>query len=146
IRRLQAKASNQRQEKYSFLFHTEQTRKSHEWQEKVAMAIRDALVREAKEDTPRFNGLLQIAYTDLGRSVKLEGSALPSFGDVKAAVVKALTGGELMITKVNSDGEIKALLDDEGQLRLRNPFNMFIGGQILDRGITINNLIGFYYG
>ena len=48
-----------------------------------------------------------------------------------------------MITKVNSDGEIKALLDDDGQLRLRNPFNMFIGGQILDRGITINNLIAF---
>jgi len=23
---------------------------------------------------------------------------------------------------------------------------MFIGGQILDRGITIGNLIGFYYG
>ena len=26
------------------------------------------------------------------------------------------------------------------------PYNLFIGGQILDRGITINNLIGFYYG
>ena len=32
------------------------------------------------------------------------------------------------------------------QLKLRTPFNMFIGGQILDRGITISNLIGFYYG
>jgi hypothetical protein len=34
----------------------------------------------------------------------------------------------------------------KGQLRLRTPLNIFIGGQILDRGITIANLIGFYYG
>ena len=31
-------------------------------------------------------------------------------------------------------------------MKLRTPFNIFIGGQILDRGITISNLIGFYYG
>jgi len=37
-------------------------------------------------------------------------------------------------------------LDDDGQLKLRTPLNIFIGGQILDRGITIANLIGFYYG
>jgi hypothetical protein len=47
---------------------------------------------------------------------------------------------------VNSDEAVKELLTDDGQLRLRTPLNMFIGGQILDRGITINNLIAFYYG
>ena len=47
---------------------------------------------------------------------------------------------------VNSENDINALLDDDGQLRLRTPLNIFIGGQILDRGITIANLIGFYYG
>ena len=51
-----------------------------------------------------------------------------------------------MITKVNSEAQVASLLDDEGQLRLRTPLNIFIGGQILDRGITIANLIGFYYG
>ncbi len=30
--------------------------------------------------------------------------------------------------------------------KIRTPPHHFIGGQILDRGITINNLIGFYYG
>ncbi len=146
IRRLQSKAAGQRPEKYSFLIHTEQARESHQWQEKVATAIRNALIDEAKTDTPRFNGLLHAAYSDLQRSVKLEGSMLPSFEEVKAEVVKALTGGELMITKVNSDKAVKELLADDGQLRLRTPLNMFIGGQILDRGITINNLIAFYYG
>jgi hypothetical protein len=37
-------------------------------------------------------------------------------------------------------------LGKDGQLRLDNPFNIFIGGQILDRGITVENLIGFFYG
>jgi hypothetical protein len=146
IRRLQAKAAGQQPEKYSFLFHTEQARDSHNWQEQVATAIKLALIEEAKADTPRFNGLLQSAYTDLQRSLKLEGSFVPSFEAVKAESVSALTGGQLMITKVNSDKAIKELLADDGQLKLRTPLNMFIGGQILDRGITINNLIAFYYG
>jgi hypothetical protein len=41
---------------------------------------------------------------------------------------------------------VDRLLDDDGQLRLRTPLNIFIGGQILDRGITVGNLIGFFYG
>ena len=146
IRRLQQKAIAQRLEKYSFLFHTEYQTSSHEWQERIATAIRDTLVDEAEADSPLFNELLRSAYTDLKRSIDIEGTKLPSFEEVKKAVVDALSGGQLMITKVNKDKDIKKLLDDEGQLKLRTPFNMFIGGQILDRGITINNLIAFYYG
>jgi hypothetical protein len=146
IRRLQARIAGQQPEKYSFLFHTEQARESHAWQEKVAIAIKMALIEEAKADTPRFNGLLHGAYTDLQRSIKLDGSFLPEFEAVKAEAVRALIGGELRITKVNSENAVKNLLADDGQLMLRTPLNMFIGGQILDRGITINNLIAFYYG
>jgi hypothetical protein len=39
-----------------------------------------------------------------------------------------------------------ALLDERAELRLRTPFNIFVGGSILDRGITIPYLIAFYYG
>src|SRR5207302_6689681 len=42
--------------------------------------------------------------------------------------------------------QLKDQLDAEVQLRLDAPLNIFIGGQILDRGITVRNLIGFYYG
>jgi hypothetical protein len=103
-------------------------------------------VDQAQVDSPLFNELVRNAFVDLRRSLSLEPSAIPDFEEVKEAVVKALVGGELMITKVNSDTEIKNLLASDGQLKLRTPFNMFIGGQILDRGITINNLIAFYYG
>lgn len=148
IRRLQQRAAGPRHkpQRYSFLFHTEQSRSSHEWQETVARAIRDALVDQARADSPLFNELVRAAYEDLRRSIELEGISLPKADEVKRAVVDALESGQLMITKVNSDNDIKKLLADDGQLKLRTPFNMFIGGQILDRGITINNLIAFYYG
>jgi hypothetical protein len=146
IRRIQQRTSAQRPQKYSFLFHTEQSRTSHEWQQRVAVAIRDTLVDQAREDSPLFNELVRAAYVDLRRSIELEGVVLPSIEEVKTAVVDSLITGQLMITKVNSDNEIKKLLAADGQLKLRTPFNMFIGGQILDRGITISNLIAFYYG
>ena len=146
IRRLQQRAAGQWPQKYSFLFHTEQSRSSHEWQERVAMAVRDALVDQAREDSPLFHELVRAAYMDLRRSIELEGVSMPSIEDVMKAVVDSLETGQLMITKVNSDNDVKKLLADDGQLKLRTPFNMFIGGQILDRGITISNLIGFYYG
>src|SRR6266851_1979950 len=146
IRRLQQRAAGQWPQKYSFLFHTEQSRSSHEWQERVAVAIRDALVDQARADSPLFHELDRAAYVDLRRSIELEGVSVPSIEDVTKAVVESLETGQLMITKVNSDNDVKKLLADDGQLKLRTPFNMFIGGQILDRGITISNLIGFYYG
>ncbi len=110
------------------------------------MAIRDALVDQARADSPLFHELVRAAYVDLRRSIELEGVSVPSIEDVTTAVVESLETGQLMITKVNSDNDVKKLLNDEGQLKLRTPFNMFIGGQILDRGITISNLIDFYYG
>src|SRR5229473_4427917 len=66
IRRLQQGAAGPRQkpQKYSFLFHTEQSRSSHEWQETVARAIRDALVDQSRVDSPLFNELLRAAYED----------------------------------------------------------------------------------
>jgi ATP:corrinoid adenosyltransferase len=148
IRRLQQRAAGPRQkpQKYSFLFHTEQSRSSHEWQEAVAVAIRDALVDQARADSPLFDELVRAAFMDLRRSIELEAITLPNVEEVKRSVAEALETGQLMITKVNSDNEIRKLLADDGQLKLRTPFNMFIGGQILDRGITINNLIAFYYG
>lgn len=101
---------------------------------------------QAREDSPLFHELVRAAYIDLRRSIELEGVPVPSLEDVTKAVVESLDTGQLMITKVNSDLDVKKLLAGDGQLRLRTPFNMFIGGQILDRGITISNLIGFYYG
>lgn len=146
IRRMQQAAASQSIEKYSFLFHTESSRQSHRWQERVANQINHDLVEAAKSDAAIFDTLLLHSYNDLKASIDLAGTNLPSHDEVRRNVKNALLAGHLMITKVNSDSEIETLLDEDGQLRLRTPLNLFIGGQILDRGITIKNLIGFYYG
>jgi hypothetical protein len=146
IRRLQDEHRNQRAKRFAFLFHTEAARAAHAWQESVVLRIDEELKLQAESDANVVLDLVKASYEDLSRSVLAASIHLPAFQDVYDRVRAALVNGELMITKVNSEAQIASLLDDDGQLKLRNPLNIFIGGQILDRGITIANLIGFYYG
>jgi hypothetical protein len=69
----------------------------------------------------------------------------PSFEGVLREVNEALIQEMVVVSTVNSDKDVEELLDSTGQLQLRTPMNIFIGGQILDRGITIGNLTGFFY-
>lgn len=146
IRRLQQKLSGARQEKYSFIVHTEQSRKSHAWQERIVQRLRDELVRIAADEPARLDDLLREAYIDLERSLKLTSEVYPSREEAIAAARQALLDEHVMVVVVNSDNQVKDLLDAKGQLRLDAPLTVFIGGSILDRGVTIRNLIGFYYG
>jgi ppGpp synthetase/RelA/SpoT-type nucleotidyltranferase len=86
------------------------------------------------------------AIEDLSRSLKAEGLFLPPRGTIAAEVLDFFKKGAVATEKVNSDNDVQKLLDDNAELKLRTPCNVFIGGQILDRGITVPNLIGFYYG
>lgn len=146
IRRLQQSREGQRREKYAFIVHTESSRSSHKWQEHIVRKLLHDLARIVSEEPFVLQGLVQESYEDLDRSLRLGGGDYPSFADVLEAVRQSLAGDEAMVTVVNSENQVKDQLDDDGQLRLDAPLNVFIGGQILDRGITIRNLIGFYYG
>ena len=146
LRRIQDEQAQRRPKRFAFLFHTAAGKASHAWQESVILHFEEKLQAEALIASDVLQNLVQKAYDDLAKSLLAAGQPIPAFSIVHSRVLSALTGGELMITKVNSEAQVAALLDDEGQLKLRNPLNIFIGGQILDRGITIANLIGFYYG
>lgn len=146
LRRIQDEQANQRPKRFAFLFHTEAGKAAHAWQEAVVLAFDEHLQSEAQTQSALLRSLVQSSYDNLSRSILAAGHPLPTFNEVWDRVIAALTGEEIMITKVNSEAQVAALLDEEGQLRLRTPLNIFIGGQILDRGITIANLIGFYYG
>jgi hypothetical protein len=144
IRRLQERQTSGRRLKYSFIFHLDRARDAHRWQERVVGEIVDQLRGESDGNTGRFRALMQQAYDDLAVSVGLSEQWLPSFEEVLTEARALLPA--CMVTKVNSDNDVQAMLDDEGQLELRNPLNVFIGGQILDRGLTVAGVIGFYYG
>lgn len=146
VRRIQQETSGKKQDNYSLIIHTEQSRTSHAWQENIINQINKELIEIAKNNKVLFKQLVAEAYGDLRSSIELAGLTLPDLETVLTSVSNALVEGMLVVEKVNSDKDVKALLDSKGQLKLRTPLNIFIGGQILDRGITIKNLIGFYYG
>ncbi len=139
IRRIQQEISGKKQENYSFVIHTEYSRTSHSWQEEVVKKLNEELVNIAKNNQELFKQLVNDAYIDLKASIELAKLNIPNFDEVLVGVTKVLLEGMLVVEKVNSDKDVKALLDNKGQLKLRTPLNIFIGGQILDRGVTIKN-------
>lgn len=140
----QAAGENLRKCRYSFLVHSEAGKIAHAHQENLTTIICDAL--KDQFHSQEVEKLIQEAYDDISKSVTLAGEPLPNLQDIKDLVHTALHKGYINIVKVNSDEQVANMLDNSGQLKLRTPLNIFIGGQILDRGVTLANLIGFYYG
>lgn len=132
--------------KFSFIIHTQIAKAAHKRQENIISELLEKLEVEAKNDSELLNKYIEDGYDVLKESVLEYGFEMPSIDEVKEFTKRAITEQWISKSIVNSENDINALLDDEGQLKLRTPFNIFIGGQILDRGITISNLIGFYYG
>jgi len=132
--------------KFSFIIHTQTSKSAHTRQENIVNELLEKLESESKLNSEILDMYICNGYDDLNNSIKEYGFGIPSLDKVKKCVKKAINEQWISKAIVNSENDINALLDDDGQLRLRTPLNIFIGGQILDRGITIANLIGFYYG
>lgn len=90
--------------------------------------------------------LFDEAFNDLHTSVTANGGRMPEKEATFTRCIEAVADDDVVREKVNSDRDVMALLDQNAELRLRTPYNIFVGGNILDRGITIPNMIAFYYG
>jgi hypothetical protein len=146
IRRYQQKAAGEPPKRYAMIVHVETSRMAHAWQHTVVADLIEALQEAIKQKSPIFFTLVDEAIGDLSRSIKAEGLTLPSRDTIVTEVLDYFRKGAVATEKVNSDNDVQKLLDDNAELKLRTPCNVFIGGQILDRGITVPNLISFYYG
>lgn len=94
-----------------------------------------------------IDSLLEESYRDLRRSIRAFGFRMPTRRKARELFYEALHKGWVKVSIVNSEDDInKYLNEDTGELRLRTPFSIFVGGQVLDRGVTIPNMVGFYYG
>jgi hypothetical protein len=128
------------------IVHVETSRSAHDWQHRVTQAVlnkmKDAILRR----DPIADKLIDAAIADLRRSVEAEGLKVPDKAALVSEIRDSFEKGAVATEKVNSDNDVEALLDENAELKLRTPYNVFIGGQILDRGITVPNLLGFYYG
>ncbi len=128
--------------KFSFIFHIDVSKQLHDW---IKTSLIDQLIIQYKDNLELFKKMVWISYEDLITSFKLISSEIPSLEDITVISIELLNF--IRVIKVNSDSEIKSYMDSKnGQLKLIDPLNIFVGAFILDRGITIDNLIGFYYG
>lgn len=147
IRRRQQEELEQPLKKYSMIIHNDTQRAAHKWQWETVQKLVIAFEEAAEEKDKRLRALFDDAYADLERSIKAEGEQIPTIEDAFKGMCELITDGELNIQRVNSDVELEPLLDQEtAELKLRTKANLFIGGSILDRGITVPNLLAFYYG
>ncbi len=155
IRRIQTEAED-KDYRSSALIHVEIDKKNHIWQDKVVNrlidAIKKSIVDNDKTDR-RVWCAIDINYDDFaesnkkGRAEGLLTAEIPSKEEVIEEMRKLLTGDKYCVQKVNSDETVSALLNSEtGELKLDSTANIFIGGNILDRGITIKNMLCFFYG
>ena len=142
VRRLQQLAAKSKPLRYSFIVHTETGKPSHKWQAELFGWIVAALRKSVT--SPEVATFVDAAIANLAPSVEAAGETLPAHADIHASFKQLIDAVKIEV--VNSEKDVDTLLDDDGQLRLASPLNFFVGGQILDRGITVANLIGFFYG
>ncbi len=158
VRRIQERVNHNRDYKTSALIHVELDKKNHDWQYRVVNrlidSIKSAIVEEDQSDQRIWTAVNSI-YSDFaesnrkGRAEGLISVELPSKDDVLDEIRNIFNPrkNNYHVQIVNSDEQVESLLDEEtGELQLDTAANVFIGGSILDRGITIKNMLCFFYG
>ena len=146
VRQWQQRETGERQKKYSMVIHNDTQRSAHAWQSQVVFWLYEAITNAAKEYPESLHLLFDETFEDLSSSILAHGKKMPPYDEAFDFFIDALLSDDVVVEKVNSDNDVMALLDEKAELKLRTPYNIFVGGNILDRGITIPNLISFYYG
>ncbi len=146
IRRWQQEDSGEKKKKYAMVIHNDTQTKAHAWQYLIIEWVLKAIESAATNSPDTLISIFSSAYADLAASVNADKGRVPNSKRALALFIEALRGQDVVMETVNKDNDVMALLDDKAELKLRTPFNIFVGGSILDRGITIPNLISFYYG
>ncbi|MDF2612792.1 MAG: hypothetical protein K0S71_578 [Clostridia bacterium] len=131
--------------RFSFIIHTEIAKSSHMRQADIIFTLVEQLAALIEQDINKLNELIFESMEGLEKSIKEYGFNMISKEELLPEIYIAIKE-RINISVVNSENDVKDMLDEKGQLELRTPLNIFVGGQILDRGITISNLIGFCYG
>lgn len=158
VRRIQVASTENKDYKTSAIIHVEIDKKNHDWQCRVVNrlieSIKSAIVDEDQSDQRIWIAIDSI-YNDFvesnrkGREAGLISVALPPKEDVMDEIRNIFDPrkNNYHVQMVNSDEQMDTLLDeDSGELTLDTAATIFIGGNILDRGVTIQNMLCFFYG
>jgi hypothetical protein len=146
LRRWQQGEAGEKKRKYAMVIHNDTQKAAHAWQDQVIEWVFDATTDAASNDPQKLRPIFDEGFADLSSSIEADKGRTPKSEQAFEMFIEALQGGDVVRETVNSDYAVMALLDERAELKLRTAFNIFVGGNILDRGITIPNLIAFYYG
>ncbi len=146
VRRWQQADAGEKKRKYAMVIHNDTQKAAHAWQNQIIEWVFEAIAKAATNATQTLKPLFDAGFADLNASIQADHGRMPAQNDAYEMFLEALQSDDVVRETVNSDKDVMALLDDKAELKLRTPYNIFVGGNILDRGITIPNLIAFYYG
>lgn len=147
IRKQQKNANSEKTPKYSMIIHNDTQRTAHKLQYDNVNNIIKAFEVAAESDTVDFQELYDVCFDDLSQSVLSQSGDILDKKSSYEALKTMLKEGDHLVEIVNSDSQVASLLDPiTAELKLRTQANIFIGGSLLDRGITIPSLISFFYG
>lgn len=142
----------------SAVIHVDVGREQHFWQEELTMCVIEGIKKNIFEDfahNSHLAGLYASILADFQESnekaiknhqIDQNTDVFPSSGEIIKTLKEIFDKDHCRIKVINSDEDLAAALDGSGQLKLEKGANIFIGGQILDRGITIPYMLCFFYG
>lgn len=146
---------NGRSYRSSAVFHVMIQKSKHQWQgdliKRFITEIHKVFQAGYRNDA-RICPVVDAIYDNFqesnenGRREGVINVELPTKDEVVEVLTKILDDGDYNVRLVNSNNDVKVLLNEDGQLKLEQSANIFIGGNILDRGITISNMLCFFYG
>jgi hypothetical protein len=123
-------------ENYAFLLHVSMSNADHEFARQLLDDFKQETSAALKKTSgSRYTALLKIfenAYADLLTTEP----GLPPFAEVLTKITFYMSGANIKLINASSSHEIK----------LDSRFNLFVGGNKLGRGVTIENLLVSYYG
>ena len=146
-RRLQLKKNQY----FSMLIHADASKNAHEWQLRLVEGIRKELMEGLAKDDPHVLELLSKACHSMIASGEVAKSETqlepPPFISLYAECKRAISEEWISVIKVNSEKQMREVCNPKtGELILKTPCTIYVGGQILDRGLTIGHILSFFYG
>lgn len=156
VRRIQERQVNPRADYHSSaLFHIEIRRDRHDWQYDLIKSIIEDIKKQLENKVYSIWLMACMTLADVmlkssneaGRKEGLISVDYPRVDDILDEIKELLAQDNINIIKVNSDNVIINLLNQKtGELRLDAAANIFVGGNVLDRGITVQHMLCFFYG
>lgn len=118
----------------AFLCHVSTKTSDHDHIVDLLRRYKNDLSRMLRDRNPKVIKRLQDAYDDLAATHK--GLAKSDFDDLLKAIEFFSPGIAVKLVNGETDEDVA----------VRSPYNLFVGGNKLGRGVTIKNLLVSYYG